>query len=250
MLESGGGCCGASLPGVNNPRPKAARPVRSWLPPVILLGLGLGALFFGLTNVLVPFPIQAESVAAFSGKEYAEVQLGNFARNPMLIHSHAALGSVFVVIAAFQFWRRFRNRNLGLHRWMGYAALACLVLLPVSGVAAAIVYPFAGAIGILPNLMWMAAILFCTVHAWLAIRRRDVTNHQAWITRAAAMTVGITLSRLYEPLLVQVFHMESHAALALVFWLGQGEGLVVAEWWLRRPGGPLARNRAPEVAAA
>lgn len=235
---------------MSNSRPRVKRPVRSWLPPVILIGLGFGALFFALTNMLVPFPVQAESVAAFSGPEYAEVQLGNFARNPLLIHSHAALGSVFVVIAAFQFWRRFRSRNFWLHRWMGYGAMACLVLLPVTGVAAAIVYPFAGMIGILPNLVWMAAILFCTVSAWLAIRRRDVANHQAWITRASAMTVGITLSRLYEPLLVQLFHMESHAALALVFWLGQGEGLIVAEWWLRRPGGPLARNRAPAVAVA
>jgi hypothetical protein len=45
------------------------------------------------------------------------------------------------------------------------------------------------------------------------------------------------------------FHMDDHLALAVVFWLGQGEGLVLAELWLRRPNGPLAR-RAPRRSAA
>ena len=82
----------------------------------------------------------------------------------------------------------------------------------------------------------------CVACAWSSIRRRDVFAHEAWVARAAAMTVGITLSRLYEPLLVQVFHMGARPALATVFWLGQGEGLAAAEVWLRRPGGPLSRR--------
>lgn len=220
------------------------RPLRSRLAAAFLLCLAAGALSFGLFNVLVPFQDQAASVAAFSGQAYADEQLGNFARNPLLIHAHAAMGSLLVIIAVFQFWRGFRNRYRRLHRMMGYVALAILVLLPITGVASAIVYPFAGPAGVLPNVVWMAAILFCATSAWRAIRRRDVVNHEAWITRAIGMTVGISLSRLYEPILVMGFHMESHAALALVFWLGQGEGLIAAELWLRRPGGPLARKRA------
>jgi hypothetical protein len=38
--------------------------------------------------------------------------------------------------------------------------------------------------------------------------------------------------------------MDPRPATALVFWLGQGEGLMVAELWLRRTGGPLARAAA------
>ncbi|HEX3675686.1 MAG TPA: DUF2306 domain-containing protein [Rhizomicrobium sp.] len=224
--------------------------MRTWLPAAFLIGLALGAFAFGLNMAVVPFHIQAASVATFSGQAYADEQMANFARNPLLIRSHAALGSIFVVLAAFQFWRGFRNRHRRLHRIMGYAALACLVVLPVSGVASSIVYPFAGPIGVLPNVVWMVAILFCVGAGLKAIRRRDIVNHEAWVTRATAMTVGITLSRLYEPLLVQVFHMESHAALALVFWLGQGEGLIAAEFWLRRPGGPLGRKTSRVAARA
>jgi hypothetical protein len=212
---------------------------RVWLPLLFLLALGL----------LVPFPIQAASVAPLSGQEYADEQFGAFARNPVPIHLHAGIGVIFVVIATFQFWRRFRNRNLRRHRIMGYVGLTCLIVLPTTGVACAIIYPFAGLPGVIPNLVWMVAILYCVSASWRAIRGRDLRGHEAWITRAAAMTVGITLSRLYQPLLIQVFHMEPHTSLAVVFWLGQGEGLIAAEFWLRRPGGPLARKPAHKVAA-
>jgi uncharacterized membrane protein len=239
-----------NLPPPESHRESPHRALRVWLPLIFLLALGFGALTIGLINVIVPFPTQAESVAPFAGQEYANEQFGAFARNPLPIHLHAATGALFVVIAAFQFWRRFRNRNLRIHRIMGYVGLACLVILPTTGVACAIIYPFAGTPGVIPNLFWMIAILWCVSASWRAIRRRDLRGHEAWVTRAAAMTVGITLSRLYQPLLIQVFNMEPHTSLAVVFWLGQGEGLVAAEFWLRRPGGPLAPRPARAVAAA
>jgi hypothetical protein len=216
--------------------------LRVWLPLLFLLSLGVGALIIGLINVLVPFSTQAASVAPLSGKEYADEQFGNFARNPVPIRLHAAMGATFVAIAAFQFWRRFRNKNRRLHRWMGYVGLSLLVLLPVTGVACSIVYPFGGLLGVFPNVFWMIAILSCVMAAWRAVRRRDFIGHEAWVTRATAMTIGITLSRLYQPVMVQLFHMEPHLSIALVFWLGQGEGLLAAEFWLRRQGGPLAKK--------
>jgi hypothetical protein len=223
-------------------------PFRTWATSGFLILLAIGAFGIGLNTALVSFHEQAASVAALSGKVYADVQLSSFARNPVLIRSHAVMGSSFVAIAVFQFWQGFRVRHPRAHRIMGYAGLALLSLLPITGIAASIVYPFSGLPGVIPNLFWGAIILFCVGKAWRAIRRRDVIDHEAWVTRATAMTVGITLSRIYEPILVQVLHMEPHTAVALVFWLGQGEGLMVAEVWLRRPGSPMARRAARKAA--
>ena len=223
--------------------------IRVWLAPTFLILLGVAALGIGLNNLLVPTAVQHDSVAALAGQSYADVQLASFDRNPLLIRTHVMIGTVFTVLAAFQFWPGFRRRHRQAHRIMGYAALSCLVLLPTTGVACTFVYPFSGMAGVWPNLVWMAAILFCVDKAWRAIRRRDVTSHEAWVLRATAMTLGITLSRVYEPLLVHLFHMDPRPATALVFWLGQGEGLVVAELWLRRAVGPLARRAAARLAA-
>jgi hypothetical protein len=220
------------------------RPVGTWLPAAILIVLGVGAVAIALNHLLVPSAVQHDSIAALAGQAYADEQLAAFDSKPLLIHSHAAVGLVFVGLAALQFWRKFRNQDLRRHRWIGYAGFACLIALPVSGVAATFVYPFSGIAAVLPNVVWMVVILFCVARAWLAIRRRDVRAHQAWVTRATGMTFGITLSRLYQPIMVMGLHMEPRLALAVVFWLGQGEGLIAAEFWLRRPGGPLARRPA------
>lgn len=223
---------------------------RSRIAAAFLVLLGLGALAFGLNTLLVPFAEQARSVAPFSGQEYAEVQIGAFARNPWLVRAHAAMGSAFVLVAALQFWRKFRNADLRRHRWLGYAGFALLLLLPTTGILATFVYPFAGWPGVLPNVFWGAAIGMCVTRAWTAIKTRDVVDHEAWALRATAMTIGITLSRLYEPLLVQGLHLDSRTALATVFWLGQGEGLIAAEIWLRRADSPYARRLRRKRAAA
>ena len=225
----------------------ARKPLRAKLAPALLILLGVGALLIGLNFLLVPTAMQKDSVAALAGQQYVDVQLAAFDAHPLLIRVHVAMGVVFTLLAALQFWRSFRNRNLKRHRILGYVGFACLSLLPVTGVATAIVYPFAGMAAVWPNLFWSLVIGFCVVSAWRAIRRRDVISHEAWVTRATGMTLGITLSRVYEPILVNVFHMDVRLAFAVVFWLGQGEGLALAELWLRRSQGPMARRAAARL---
>jgi len=224
-------------------------PLRTWAPPAFLIALGVGAIGIVLNNLFIPTSIQAPSIAALAGKAYL-LQLEAFDRNPLLIRTHAALGGTFVCLAALQFWRSFRSRDLERHRIIGYLALSILTVLPITGVASSIVYPIAGIWGVIPNVLWMVAILTCVWCAWRAIRRRDILGHQAWVTRATAMTLGIVLTRAYEPLFVQLLHMDPKFAMVLVFWLGQGEGLTVAEFWLRRPGGAVALRAARAAARA
>ena len=222
---------------------------RSWFPAMILVLMGVAALAFGLNNLFVPTAAQAQSDAALAGKEYIQL-LNSFDRNPLLIRTHVALGVIFNTLVLFQFQRTFRNKNLPRHRAIGYVLMTCLVLLPITAVACTFVYPFAGPAGVPPNVIWLLAIVACVTASWRAIRKRDVLGHEIWIARASAMTVGISLTRLYEPVLVHAFHMVPHVAFGLTFWLGQGEGLAIAEFWLRRPGGPLARKAARDAAIA
>ena len=152
------------------------------------------------------------------------------------------IGFVLVAVAPFQFWKSFRNKHRPVHRAMGYVAVTCLTLLATSGVAVAIVYPFAGIAGIIPNVVWMSAILYAAGMAVARIRKRDMLGHETWMTRAIAMTLGITFASLYIPILTGVLHVPSRPALAISFWLGVGECLLVGELWLRRPGRPQPRR--------
>jgi Predicted membrane protein (DUF2306) len=208
----------------------------TWFPPVFFAAVALGTLPVIMTNLFVPSHDAASSVAAIAGREYANEQLAAFDRNPLLIHAHAVVGLALVLAVPFQFWRNFRNRHRQLHRVTGYVIVTTLVLLSTSGLAVSIFYPFAGRAGVIPNLVWMSAILFAVGKAVRCIRRRDVLGHETWMTRAIAMTFGVTFASLYLPVLTGLLHMPSRLALAVSFWLGVGECLGVAEIWLRRSG--------------
>jgi uncharacterized membrane protein len=180
-------------------------------------------------------------ITAFAGRSYAEVQLVAFAKRPGLISVHAVAGVVFAAIAPLQFWARLRARFRQAHRANGYALILTMAVLAISGVAVSIVYPFAGLAGIVPNVFWLGFLAVCMTNALRQIRRRDLTGHQTWMTRAVAATLGITLSRLYLPLLTAGLGVSSRTALATVFWVGAGSSLLIAEIWLRSRGRRVRR---------
>jgi uncharacterized membrane protein len=219
----------------------------TWFPPVFFAAVALGTLPVIMTNLFVPSHDAAGSVAAIAGREYANEQLTAFDRNPLLIHAHAVVGLTLVLAFPFQFWRDFRNRHRRLHRLMGYMTVTTLALLSISGLAVSIFYPFAGIAGVIPNLVWMSAILFAVGKAVGCIKRRDIFGHETWMTRAIAITFGVTFASLYLPFLTGLLHMPSRLALAVSFWLGVGECLGVAEIWLRRPDRPGRPSRRPQA---
>ena len=221
------------------------RILRIWGPLLFFAGVALGALLFAMTFLVTPTANLSSSTTALAGAAYATEQPLAFERNPWLVHIHAILGVGLVLVVPFQFWKRFRAKHRQLHRFVGYVLIGCLALLSTTGVAVAIVYPFSGLAGVIPNLVWSVGILFCLGVAFARIRHRDILGHEAWMTRAMAMTLGITFATLYLPILTGVLHLSSRTGLAVSFWLGVGECLTVAEVWLQRPGGPLARRRAP-----
>ena len=229
--------------------PRLHHPFASWFPPVFFAAVAIGTLPVVLTNLFVSSADAAGGFTFLAGGEYAAEQLAAFDRHPWLIHAHAVIGLTLVLAVPFQFWRGFRTRHRQAHRLIGYLSVTCLCTLAASGLGVAVAYPFAGVAGMVPNLVWMTAILFATAMAVRGIRRRDIIGHETWMTRAVAMTLGITFATIYLPVLTYVVHLPPRTALATSFWLGVVECLGIAELWLRRPGSPTARQREHRRAA-
>ncbi len=184
-----------------------------------------------------------------SGRAFLDM-LRAFDRNPLMIRIHACVGITFVACAALQFWPGLRRRHRTAHRRIGYVAFVSLICLPATGLACAIVYPFAGPAGIPPNVFWLTCILTCAAYSWRAARRNDFLGHEIWITRATAMSMGaVSLFTLYESAFVHWLHLDPHVATAAAFWCGQADGLLAAQLWLSRKDGPLARRRAARATA-
>jgi uncharacterized membrane protein len=124
-----------------------------------------------------------------------------FAANVAWIVTHAAVGSLFLFLAALQFIRPLRRRYLQLHRWNGRVLVASGipialtsfffgVLIPAAGIREAVIVGLAG-----------TYFVVSLVNGARAIRRRDVRRHGEWMTRAFAAAVGISTVRLVAAVL-------------------------------------------------
>ena len=213
---------------------------------VYLVVLVVGALVIGLEHLIVPPQVRATTVQLFAGSVYATRQMSAFAASPLLIGVHALAGVIFTALVPVQLSASVRWRSTRVHRWTGYAFVASAWIVAISGVAVSYVYPFAGRAGMIPNLLSAALLMFCTVAGILNVRRGELAAHRAWMMRAMAIGLGIVLSRVYLPLLVQVFKLPADEAMAQVFWLGSGTNLLMVEWWLQRARG---RTKPPGAAA-
>lgn len=201
---------------------------------VYLFALVAGSLLIGFEHMLIPPQTRVSIVSQFAGQKYASTQLSAFAQNPLLIDFHALAGILFASLVPVQLWNGLRQKRPAIHRMSGWSFIVTSWVLAISGVAVSYAYAFAGRAAVIPNIISASAMISFTVAALMSAKRRHFDLHRAWMLRAAAIGLGIALSRIYLPILVQFFHLPSDQAMAQVFWLGSGTNLFLTELWLRR----------------
>lgn len=116
-----------------------------------------------------------------------------FAASPIPLVAHIVAAVVYAVLGAFQFSARLRSRHPGWHRRAGRLLVALGLVVAVSGLWATLAYPQKEGTG---SLLWGTRLLVasgmgaCVVLGLVAVRRRDIDRHRAWMTRAYALALG------------------------------------------------------------
>lgn len=210
------------------------------IPFYYFLFLLVGTIIIGLEHLLVPVEMRFPLVTTIAGSTYANVQLAAFDARPWLIGFHSLSGLLFAFAIPPQIWPGLRRRRPNLHRISGWVFVVSAWASGVTGVAVALVYPFAGAAAVIPNLVSAIALFGCTITAIRCVRKRDINGHVRWMLRTAAIGLGIVLSRIYLSALIQGLGLPPDDALAQAFWLGSGTNLVLLEIWMHCYGKPLA----------
>ena len=107
----------------------------------------------------------------------------------------------------FQFLKRLRSNHLQLHRNLGRAYL---VLVLIGGLGSLILAPNAvgGLVARIGFFILGVLWFFSGVQAYLAIRRKDITTHRAWMMRNFALTFAAVTLRI---------HLEVFAAIGVDF---------------------------------
>lgn len=144
--------------------------------------------------ILLSFiPIVAGSFRLFELASGADLTPDNarFFASPVPIVLHIISVSLYSILGAFQFAPAFRQRNPKWHRRVGKLLVVSGLIVALTGFWMTAFYPLPPELQgsllygfrlVISSVMFLAIIL-----AYLAIRKRDIPKHRAWMIRAYAI---------------------------------------------------------------
>ncbi len=200
---------------------------------------------FGLLPILANALRRIAQTAGAGGSATAEA--GGLSL-PVLVHVVAA--TVFVVLGALQLSAGMRRRRPAWHRRAGRVAAAAAVLAAVSGIWLAFEgLSRSGGLLFTFRLLAASAMALFIVLGIVAIRRRRLPQHRAWMIRAYAIGLGAA-TQVFTLGLGQELFGRGELAVALLNGAGWAINLAVAEWAIRRTGGKVGRSAVVAAAEA
>ncbi len=197
-----------------------------WWVPAGLILLSVIPLTFGAIRL----------IQLMSGAEITPANARFFA-SPSPVVIHIISSAIYALFGASQFVSRLWQRGIKWHRWVGRLLVPFGLLVGLSGVWMTLFYPYPeGASDLLYilRLFFGFGMVLSIILGFISIRRRDVDQHRAWMTRAYAIGMGAgtqVLTGIVGALLVGKPNEFENALLMGAAWV---INLAVAEWSIRK----------------
>ena len=154
---------------------------------------------------------------------------------PVVIHIISA--TVYALLGAFQFVSRLWQRGIKWHRWVGRLLLPFGLLVGFSGLWMTLFYPYpegASKLLYVLRLFFGSGMVLSIILGFISIRKRDVTQHQAWMTRAYAIGMGAGTQVLTGMVGALIFGKVNQFENALLMGAAWAINLAIAEWSIRK----------------
>ena len=198
----------------------------NWLVPSTLIALSA-----------VPVVAGTIRVVGLAGGAEITTDNARFFAVPLPVVLHILSVSLYCILGAFQFAPAFRRRRPDWHRAAGRLLVPCGLVAALSGLWMTQFYPPVDGDG---DLLYGFRLLFGS--AWIqfiilglaAIRRRDISQHSAWMMRGFAIGLGAgTQALTYLPWFLIVGTPPGELSKALLMGAGWAINLAVAEAVIR-----------------
>jgi len=147
-------------------------------------------------------------------------------------YQHIFLGGIALLVGWSQFSKRFRNKNLSFHRTLGKIYLIAVALSGSAGLFIAL-YATGGLVSVFGFSGLAVCWLFTSLQAYVAIKRKDIDQHQYWMIRSYALCWAAVTLRIWLPLFQFAFDIEFITAYRIIAWLCWVPNLIVAEMIVR-----------------
>jgi uncharacterized membrane protein len=169
-----------------------------------------------------------------------------FFESPVPVVLHIVSVIVYSVLGAFQFAPRLRLTRPGWHRAAGRVLVPAGLAAALSGLWLTLFFPVpARDEGLLEvfRIVFGLAMTISIVLGFLAIRRRDIAAHRAWMIRGYAIGMGAGTQAITIAAGTAIAGPPSRLTWALLMGFAWTFNLAVAEWLIRR--GAAERRRTP-----
>lgn len=208
----------------NVPLNRSAKKVqKTWRIPAGLILLSIIPLIFGA--------IRLSQLA--NGAEITPANARFFASpSPVVVHIVSA--AVYALLGAFQFVSRLWKRGNGWHRWVGRLLVPFGLAVGLSGLWMTLFYPRTDDLLFIFRLFFGFGMVLSISLGFISIRRRDVNQHRAWMTRAYAIGLGAGTQVLTGLLGAILFGKPNEFQNALLMGSAWVINLAVAEWSIRK----------------
>ena len=148
-------------------------------------------------------------------------------------YTHIFLGALALLIGWSQFSKKWRLKNIKLHRTIGKIYVVAALLSGLAGLYIAF-YATGGietklGFGILA-VLWLTT----TTVAFISIKNKKIIAHQKWMIRSYALCFAAVTLRLWMPILPAVFNLKFIESYSIISWLCWVPNLIFAEILIRR----------------
>lgn len=157
-----------------------------------------------------------------------------FFASPSPVVIHIITAAVYALFGAFQFVSRLWQRGLKWHRWVGRLLVPFGLLVGLSGLWMTVFYPRTDNLLYIFRLFFGFGMILSIILGFVSIRLRDITQHQAWMTRAYAIGMGAGTQVLTGMVGAIIFGKPNEFENALLMGAAWAVNLAVAEWSIRK----------------
>jgi uncharacterized membrane protein len=217
----------------------AVRPTRStrsigWVPyPMIAL-------------IVVPAIAGSLRLVELAGGPYMLPANPRITASPIPVIVHIVCAVLYAVLGAFQFSNGLRRRRPNWHRVAGRGVVGLGLAVAFSALWMTAFYPRipGGALATVFRLGFGTGMAASIILGFIAIRRREIARHRAWMARAYALALGAGTQVLTLGIGKAIFG-DSELTTALMLGAGWGINLAVVEYIIRFRFPTSVRARTP-----